>query len=153
MGGVVGAYFNCSGNGSNSFCGWRNPAELAACREFFHCCLSHLNSITSRVSEPMLPPSSWQGWIWWLAFGLGPYLRHWLCITCLKSFWGRNMHLVGSGFFCGRVEWTGGERGSPQYRLGLCCRKPKAFRGRKVSTLVSPGRGESPTYSHVTPEK
>lgn len=34
------------------------------CREFFHCCLSHLNSVTSSVSEPALaklPPSARQG--------------------------------------------------------------------------------------------
>lgn len=32
-------------------CGCRNPVELAACREFSHRCLSHWNSVTSRVSE------------------------------------------------------------------------------------------------------
>lgn len=96
-------------------------------REFFHCCLSHLNSITSRVSEPMLPPSSWQGWIWWLAFGLEPYPRHWLCITFLKSFWGRNMHLVGSGVFLGQggVDRRG-ER-FPPVQAGIVLPKAQGF--------------------------
>lgn len=122
--------------------------ELAACREFFHCCLSRLNSVTLRASESMLGmllPSSRQDWVWWPAFGLEPCPGHRLGITCPRPFWGKNVHLVGGFFFgLGGVDWRG-QRIFPQYRLGLCCQMPKAFRGRKVPTSVSLGRGKSST--------
>lgn len=44
------------------------------CAGSFSTALSRLNSITSSVSKPtlcvLLPPSSWQGQVWWAAFGL-----------------------------------------------------------------------------------
>lgn len=62
-------------------------------------------------------------------------------------------HLVESGTFLATVELIRGERSSPHSMGWDCAAKSSAFRGRKVPTLVSPGRGESPTYSHVTLEK
>lgn len=85
----------------------------------------------------------------WLALGMEPCLGHGVHITCLGQYWGRNMQVLGSGLFLGMVEWSRGVRGSlVQYKL-----KTNAFRGRRVPTQVSPGRGESPTYSHVSPGK
>ena len=128
--GGVGAHFNCSGNGSNSFCGCRNPAELAACREFFHSRLSCLNSVTSRVSEPMLgtlPPSSRQGRVSWLAFGLEPCPRHRLCVTYPRLFWGRNTHLVGSGVFLGQGGVDRRGQRIPPVQAGIVLLKTQGF--------------------------
>lgn len=63
------------------------------------------------------------------------------------------MHLVEAGAFLATVERIRGDRSSPPSMGGDCVAKSPAFRGRKVPTLVSPGRGESPTYLHVTLEK
>lgn len=149
--GGKGAHFDCLGHRSNMLCGRRNPAELAACREFSHRCLSHWNSVTSRVSE--------LSGLGLLAALLAAALPRALALHHLpEAVLGEKFAPCGLwDFFSGRVAWTGGDRESPPPppSTGWDCaaESPRLFRGRKVPTLVSPDRGESPTYSHVTPEK
>lgn len=98
----VGTHFNCLGTGSYSFCGWRDPVELAARRLFslLFVLLEQWNlegSGTSAQHAAAILMAGQGGNLWAGA----------LYITSPRLFWGRNMHLVESDILLGR-----GERGA-----------------------------------------
>lgn len=101
----VGAHFNCLGDGSNLFCGWRNvqgvfpllslPFEQRNLERFR---TGARHTATLCAAGPL-------GWS--IAHGTG-------CPSPARGCFGEKIcPFVGSECFLGRVEWTRGDRGSP----------------------------------------